>query len=304
MGASCSHHHHSMQPTQDGHFHKAFAIGAFLNISFVAVEVFFGLQAHSLALIADAVHNLTDVFSLLISWLGYYLAFYKPTQRFTYGLGRVSIYATLFNGISLVVTSLWIVYEAWERLHHPIMPNNITVAIVAAVGVVINTATALVLMRGQNDVNIKGAMLHMAADAAVSAGVIVIAFLMAATGWLWLDPAISALIALIVLVTGWPILREGFFLSLDAVPHTLNRQDINDFLAKHDGVTSVHDLHIWALSTQKTAVSAHIMITPGWQHEEVLRVLHKELKNSFAITHVTIQVEQDHSQCTDEHELN
>jgi cobalt-zinc-cadmium efflux system protein len=301
MTHSCAHH-----PVPQQHqpsFHRSFAIGVALNSFFVVIEIYYGMVANSLALLADAIHNFGDVLSLLLAWLGYYLAFRKPSKGFTYGLGRVSIYATLLNGVSLVVTALWILYEAYLRFNHPILPDTHTVAAVAAVGIVINSATAWVLMRGQRDVNIKGAMLHMFADAGVSLGVVIAAFLIGATGWLWLDPTVSSLISVIILVTSWPVLREGLRLSLDAVPQQLDRQAIHDFLQASEGVHSVHDLHVWGLSTLKTAMTAHIAIKAEYAIDDVMHRLHRELKDKFEITHVTIQVERDHSSCTDEHEL-
>lgn len=300
MSHSC---HHSHLPIKGASFHRSFAIGVLLNSVFVVIEFIYGLKANSLALIADAVHNLGDVFALLLAWLGYYLAFRKPSSSFTYGLGRVSIYATLLNGVSLVVTSMWILFEAYVRTQHPLLPNTGIVAVVASIGIVINSVTAWVLMRGKQDVNIKGAMLHMAADAGVSLGVVITALLIGATGLLWLDPVVSALISVIILVTSWPILREGLRLSLDAVPQQLDRQTIFDYIQSNEAVQSVHDLHVWALSTLKTALTAHIAIKDSYAIDDVMHHLHRELKNKFAITHVTIQVERDHTSCTDEHEL-
>lgn len=296
-----THHHHA--PKENKKFHSALAAGVALNSAFIVLEVFYGLHAQSLALLADAAHNFGDVLSLLLAWLGYALAFHKPKDNYTYGWGRVSIFATVFNGASLVVSSLWIIYEAYLRLQQPIMPDNIKVAVVASIGIAVNAASAWVLMRGSEDVNLRGAMVHMFADAAVSAGVVISAPLLAVTGWLWLDPAVSAFIAGIILLTAWPILREGFRLSMDAVPMQIDRTAIRDFLEQDSDVGGVHDLHIWGLSTLKTALSAHIAIKSGAQHEATLRRLHKELKERFKITHVTIQVERDHGACVDEHEL-
>lgn len=300
---SCGHHHHVTPPKSGKSFHFALFAGILLNGIFIVIETFFGFWAHSLALLADAIHNFGDVLSLLVAWLGYYLAFQKPKGDYTYGWGRVSIFATLFNGASLVVTSLWIIYEAYERFQHPVMSQTNIVAIVAAVGIAVNGLSAWFLMRGKEDVNLRGAMVHMLADAAVSAGVVLTAFLLAATGWLWLDPLVSALIALIILMTAWPILREGFRLAMDAVPMHIDRAAIRDYLAGDKAVDGVHDLHVWGLSTMKTALSAHIAIKEEARHEETLRRLHKELKERFKITHVTIQVERTHKDCVDEHEL-
>ncbi len=284
-------------------FHRSFAAAILLNSAFIVLEIFYGLWAHSLALLADAAHNLGDVLSLGVAWAGYRLAFHKPNARYTYGFGRVSIYATFFNGISLIVTSLWILYEAFLRFENPQLPNTLVVGLVATIGIAINGLSAYVLMRDQEDVNIRGAMLHMLADAGVSAGVVVAAILIALTGWLWLDSATSTVIALVILWSSWPILHEGTNLSLDAVPEQIDRTAIHEALLKDPAVAEVHDLHIWGLSTRKTALSAHIAIKPGVEHEEAVRRLHKDLKDTFRITHVTIQVERDHGRCVDEHEL-
>lgn len=301
MGLFCSHHHKKAK--EEKTFHKSFAVGVALNSIFVVIEVIFGFMSNSLALLADAIHNFGDVLALLLAWLGYHLAFQKPNHRFTYGMGRVSIFATLFNGASLVVTSAWIVWEAWLRLQDPIMPDNKVVAIVATIGIAVNTVTGLFLLRGKEDVNIKGAMIHMFADAAISAGVVVTAGLMAWLGWLWLDPAISSLIAIVILIISWPILREGFFLSLDAVPHQVDRAAIQHYFDTHPDVKNVYDLHVWGLSTIKTALSAHVEIKEDRSHESALRSLHRGLKSRFGVNHVTIQVEHSHRYCTDEHEL-
>ncbi len=301
MGLFCAHHHKKAK--EEKTFHKSFAVGVALNSIFIVIEVIFGFMSHSLALLADAIHNFGDVLALLLAWLGYHLAFQKPNHRFTYGMGRVSICATLFTGASLVVTSAWIVWEAYLRLQSPVMLDNKVVAIVATIGIMVNTVTGLFLLRGKEDVNIKGAMVHMFADAAISAGVVITAGLMAWLGWLWLDPAISSLIAIVILITSWPILREGFFLSLDAVPHQVDRAAIQNYFDTHPDVQKVYDLHVWGLSTIKTALSAHVEIKEDRSHESALRSLHRGLKSRFGVNHITIQVEHSHRYCTDEHEL-
>lgn len=300
MGHNCGHHHHSHDSIAT--HHRAFAIGALLNAVYVVAELVAGWWTHSLALSADALHNLGDVLALLLAWAGYALAFRKPTPDFTYGLGRVSIYATLVNGITLVGSSLWILYEAILRFSHPVTPETGIVMAVASVGIVINTATAWLLARGRHDINIRATIWHMLADAGISAGVVVTAFAISLGGGVWLDPLVSVLIALVIVWGGWPILREGLRLSLDAVPQQTDAAGIRDFLHNHPDLAEVHDLHIWALATDKTALSAHLMIRDGAEHEHVLRRVHRQLNKNFGITHVTLQIERDHSACTDQHE--
>jgi cobalt-zinc-cadmium efflux system protein len=291
----CSHPHTPV-------LNKAFFIGIVLNLGFVAVELFAGYYAHSLALIADAVHNLGDAFGLVVSWLGYTFSFQKPNRHFTYGMGRASIFATVLNGLLLCGSTFWILKEALERLNDPTAPLSWVVGIIAAIGIVINTTTALVLLRGRDDINVKSAVVHMFADAAVSAGVVVSAVLIATTGALWIDPLLSALIAVIIFVSGWPLLVEGLRLSLDAVPKRLDADGVRAYLNHHPDLQGVFDLHIWALSTTKAALSAHLTLTAVKDREAVQEKIHRELKQKFGITHVTLQVEHSHAGCTDEHE--
>src|SRR5690606_36333761 len=192
---ACSHTH---SPTPQDTTRRAFALSIALNSGFVVVELMAGVAAHSLALIADAIHNLGDVLALLVAWLGYHLAYRKPTKHFTYGMGRFSIYAAFFNGVTLVGSALWIAVEAVQRFLHPVEPLHAIVSIVAVLGVAVNTVSALLLARGRGDLNLKAAMLHMAGDAAISAGVVIAAIVMAFTGWIWVDSALGIAIAVII----------------------------------------------------------------------------------------------------------
>src|SRR5476651_2070679 len=253
-------HSHSHAPAD---FNRAFAIGVALNTGFVIVEVVYGFMANSLALLADAGHNLGDVLGLLMAWAAAVLVKRRPTARRTYGLKRSSILASLFNAVLLLVAVGMILWEAVQRLARPEPVAETTVIWVAAIGIAINTATALMFLRGgKDDINIRGAFLHMAADAAVSLGVVIAAVAVMMTGWLWLDPAVSIAIALVITYGTWSLLSASINLALDAVPANIDPQKIDAYFAALPGVTEVHDLHIWAMSTTEVALTAHL-VRPG-----------------------------------------
>jgi cobalt-zinc-cadmium efflux system protein len=296
-----SHHNHSHGHDHShghaGHSHAPdnfgweFAIGASLNTAFVIAELIFGYAANSLALISDAVHNLSDVIALLLAWGAMWLAQKQPTQRHTYGYRRASILAALFNAGLLLVAVGGIVVEAVDRLNNPAPVAGMTVILVAALGVAINGGTALLFMRGRHgDLNIRGAYLHMAADAGVSLGVVVAAFIIMATGWLWLDPAISLVIAAVVFWSGWGLARDSVSLALDGVPRGIELVDVRDYLVGLEGVSEVHDLHIWAMSTNETALTAHL-VRPGGTDDAFLHRVCEELSHRFNIHHPTLQIE-------------
>ncbi|MGY3615787.1 cation diffusion facilitator family transporter [Bradyrhizobium sp. USDA 10063] len=300
-----AHHHHDHSHAHDhaGHNHapddfgRAFAIGASLNTAFVIAELVFGYAANSLALISDAVHNLSDVFSLLLAWGAAWLAGRRPTETHTYGYRRASILAALFNAGLLLVAVGGIAVEAVNRLREPAEVAGWTVVWVAALGVLINGGTALLFMGGRHgDLNIRGAYLHMAADAGVSLGVVIAALLILSTGWLWIDPAISLVIALVVLVSGWGLMRDSVNLALDAVPRGIELVEVREFLRTLDGVSEVHDLHIWAMSTNETALTAHL-VRPGGHDDAFLHHVCAELSHRFKIHHATLQVEADGAAC-------
>ncbi|APZ43833.1 cation diffusion facilitator family transporter [Acidihalobacter ferrooxydans] len=271
---------------------RAFAIGIALNAGFVAIEVLFGLYADSLALLADAGHNLSDVFALVLAWGALRLSQTRPTERRTYGLRRSSQFASLVNGVVLLMVSGIIAWEALGRLLHPTPVGEITVIWVAAVGVVINTATALLFMRGQShDLNIRGAFLHMAADAAISLGVVLSGVIVFYTGWYPLDPLVGLLIVAVIVYGTWGLLRESLDLMLDAVPHDIDAAAVRDYLEATPGIASLHDLHIWATSTTETALTAHLVKRDDRLDDALLTQLADELKNRFGIRHVTIQLE-------------
>ena len=273
-------------------FSRAFAIGVALNIGFVVVEAAYGFLANSLALLADAGHNLSDVLGLLLAWGAAALVKRRPTARHTYGLKRSSILASLANAILLLVAVGMIVWEAVHRLGQPQPVAETTVLSVAAVGIVINTVTALMFVRGgKSDINIRGAFLHMAADAAVSLGVVIAALAVMATGWLWLDPAVSIAIAIVITLGTWSLLRSSLDLALDAVPETIDRPAIEAYLAALPGVTEVHDLHIWAMSTTEVALTAHLVRPDCPVDDGLLGRSARELAERFGIAHSTIQIE-------------
>jgi cobalt-zinc-cadmium efflux system protein len=288
-------HDHSHGHAGHGHapdsFGRAFAIGAALNTAFVIAELIFGYAANSLALISDAVHNLSDVIALLLAWGAAWLSQKQPTQRHTYGYRRASILAALFNAGLLLVAVGGIVVEAVNRLAEPAPVAGLTVVLVAALGVAVNGGTALLFMRGRHgDLNIRGAYLHMAADAGVSLGVVIAAGIIMLTGWLWLDPAISLVIAAVVFWSGWGLARDSVNLALDGVPRGIELAQVKDYLAGLEGVSEVHDLHIWAMSTNETALTAHL-VRPGGSDDAFLHGVCEEIAHRFNIHHATLQIE-------------
>ena len=283
-------HGHSHAPAD---FNRAFAIGVALNTGFVIVEVVYGFMANSLALLADAGHNLGDVLGLLMAWAAAVLVKRRPTARRTYGLKRSSILASLFNAVLLLVAVGMILWEAVQRLARPEPVVETTVIWVAAIGIAINTATALMFLRGgKDDINIRGAFLHMAADAAVSLGVVIAAAAVMMTGWLWLDPAVSIAIALVITYGTWSLLSASINLALDAVPANIDPQKIDAYFAALPGVTEVHDLHIWAMSTTEVALTAHLVRPGAGLDDELLGKVCHDMQEKFGIGHVTVQVEQ------------
>ncbi len=280
------HHHHS------ANYGRAFAIGITLNVVFVLVEVFYGLQADSLALLSDAGHNLSDVLGLLIAWGGFYLGRLRPNQKHTYGLGRATILAALFNALILLVAIGGIAWEAIARFSHPVPIQGGIVMWVAGIGVVINGITAWLFMSGnKDDLNLRGAFLHMTADALVSLGVVIAGAVFLLTGWTWLDPAISLAIAVVILLGTWGLLRQSLHLSLDGVPDSIDLNAVRSYLGAQPGVIEVHDLHVWAMSTSDIALTAHLVMPDGHQGDEFLNQVADELHDKFSVEHATIQIE-------------
>jgi cobalt-zinc-cadmium efflux system protein len=272
---------------------RAFALGIGLNLAFVAIEAVFGLLAGSLALLADAGHNLSDVLGLLLAWGASVLARRRPTQRRTYGMRRSSILAALLNAMLLLVAVGGICWEAVRQLFSPEPPPGAAVIWVALAGVGVNGATALLFLRGrERDVNIRGAFLHMAADAGVSLGVVVAGVAIQLTGWSWLDPAASLLIVVVILIGTWGLLRESLDLAMDAVPRGIEPQAVEAYLARLPGVVGVHDLHIWALSTTEAALTVHLVVPEVTDGDGLMAQVSRELHERFAIEHATLQIER------------
>jgi len=287
-----------------GHAHAppsnntAFAIGVTLNLGFVIAEVVYGLSANSLASLSDAGHNLSDVFGLLIAWGAAHLGKSLPTKRRTYGLRRSSILAALVNAVVLLVAVGAITLEAATRFRHPEPVVADTVIWVAGLGIVINGISALLFMAGRkHDLNIKGAFLHMAGDAAISAGVVVAGLAIAATGWQWLDPVTSIVIGMLIVWGTWGLLRESVNLAMDAVPEGIDLHAVEAYLAKLSGVKSVHDLHIWGMSTTESALTVHlVMPTPPTSDRFLDDVCH-ELREHYDVDHITVQIEHGDVGC-------
>ncbi|HYJ53666.1 MAG TPA: cation diffusion facilitator family transporter [Allosphingosinicella sp.] len=287
---SGDHAGHSHAPKDFG---RAFLIGTTLNMGFVIVEAVFGILANSMALLADAGHNLSDVAGLLIAWGAASLAKRGPTRHYTYGFRRSSILAALFNALFLLVAMGAIAFEAIQRFSDPQPISSGTVMLVAGVGIVINTATALLFASGRKgDINIRGAYLHMAADAAVSAGVVVAGFAIAKTGWLWLDPLTSLAIVAVIFFGTWGLLKDSVGLSLDRVPEGIAPAEVEQKLALLPGVSRVHDLHIWGMSTTEVALTCHLVMPEGLPDDEFLHEAAATLKEEFGIDHTTIQIER------------
>jgi cobalt-zinc-cadmium efflux system protein len=298
-----AHQHHRLDHShhadgEGGHvppsFGRAFAIGIGLNVAFVAVELVGGVMGNSVALLADASHNLSDVLGLVAAWIASVLARRPPSPRFTYGLGGSSILAALFNAVLLLVTVGAIAWEAVWRLFHPQPVAPLTVIIVAALGIVINGLTAWLFASGRRgDLNIRGAFLHMVADAAVSASVVVAGLIVLATGWAWLDPLVSLVIVGVIVWGTWSLLRDSLAMSVGAVPDTIDPQTVRQYLECCAGVAAVHDLHIWPMSTTENALTAHLVLPGGHPGDEFLIGVSAELRQRFGIGHATLQIEID-----------
>jgi cobalt-zinc-cadmium efflux system protein len=284
-----AHHHSHHGPGHD----RAFAIGIALNAGFVAIEIAAGLAANSMALLADAAHNLGDVLGLLLGWGAAWLTRRPPTRRRTYGWGRSSILAALMNATILLISVGAIGVEAVRRLIAQEPVAEATVILIALAGIVVNGATALLFMRGRGkDLNIRAQFLHMATDAGVSLGVAVAGAAILLTGWQWLDPLVSLGIGAIIVVGTWDLMRQSVDLAMDAVPSGIEQGQVEDFLAAVPGVLEVHDLHIWGLSTTETALTAHLVCDEA-SAERTLHGLTTELRDRFGIGHATLQIESD-----------
>jgi cobalt-zinc-cadmium efflux system protein len=285
------HHSHQYGPADFG---RAFAIGVSLNVALVVTQAVYGVLANSVALLADAAHNLSDTLGLLLAWGATVLAKRLPTRRFTYGLSGSSILAALANGAFLLLATGAIAWEAVQRFAHPEPVAGITVIIVAAVGIAVNTTTALLFMSGRKgDLNIRGAFLHMAADAIVALGVVLAGIGIVYTGRLRLDPVTSLLISVVIVAGTWGLLRDSVRLALQAVPEGIEIERVRAYLADMPGVAGVHDLHVWGMSTTDTALTAHLVMPHGHPGDAVVAGITECLREQFNICHATIQVEID-----------
>ncbi|WP_298962805.1 cation diffusion facilitator family transporter [uncultured Methylobacterium sp.] len=299
------HDHHGHDHGHAGHSHgpgghvhapadfgRAFAIGIALNLGFVVVEAGYGFASDSVALLADAGHNLSDVLGLVVAWIAATLARRAPSARYTYGLRGSSILAALFNAVFLLVGVGAIAWEAVQRIGTPQPVAGLTVTVVALVGIAVNGGTALLFASGRRgDLNVRGAYLHMVADAAVSAGVVVAGLVILATGWTWIDPIVSLVIAGIIVASTWGLLRDSVAMSLAAVPPGIDPDAVRRCLAERPGVAEVHDLHVWPMSTTETALTAHLVMPGGHPGNAFLNECAALLRQRFGIGHVTLQVE-------------
>ena len=286
------HHHYHGHSHAPASFGKAFAVGVALNAAFVVLEVTCGLFAHSLALVADAGHNLSDVFGLLLAWGAIAWARRAPTAHHTYGWRRSSILAALCNATFLLVSVGVIGWEAVRRLQHPSPVEAHTMIWVSAAGIVVNTVIALMFMAGRKgDLNVRAAFLHMAGDAVISAGVVVAGVAIAFTGWLWLDPVVSLILVAVIVAGTWGLLRDSVNLALDAVPAGIDVAGVREYLLGLPSVLDVHHLHIWGLSTSEVALTAHLVLAGDLEDNALLRSINDELREHFGIGHATIQFE-------------
>ncbi len=282
-------HHHHVDPKGN---ERAFALAIGLNTAFVAIEFTYGFIANSTALMADAGHNLSDVLGLMLAWGAALLSKTAPTRRYTYGMRGSSILAALLNALLLMMACGAIGWEALQRFANPAPVAGATVAVVAAIGVAINGFSAWLFMAGsKDDINIRGAYQHMAADAALSLGVVVSGLIIMATGWSWLDPAVSIAIVLLIVVSTWSLLSESVRMALAAVPENVDAAAVGAYLRSRPGVQDIHDLHIWAMSTTETALTAHLVMPGGYPGDADIDAIVAQLKSDYAIAHCTLQVE-------------
>ncbi|HKL38197.1 MAG TPA: cation diffusion facilitator family transporter [Bacteroidales bacterium] len=286
-------HSHSDENENQITHKRAFAIGIALNIAFVAVEIIYGLIANSSALLADAGHNASDVLSLVFAWSAAWLATLKPRGKYTYGLRKSTILVSILNALLLFGAVAVIGWDAAGKLVDPQPVAGNKVMFVAGIGVVINTITALLFVKGQKeDLNIKGAFLHMAADAGVSLGVVVAGLLIHLTGALWIDPVMSFIIIAVILWGTWRLFTDSIDLALDAVPKQINQEEVRNYLLSKDNIYDIHDLHIWAMSTRQIAMTAHLVVARS-PDDQLIKDLQKELRDEFGIHHTTFQIEDN-----------
>lgn len=282
------HHGHHHAPVDYG---SAFIIAVVLNSAFVVVEAAFGFLYGSMALVADAGHNLSDVLALMLAWAANLAAKRAPTERFTYGFKSSTILAALANALLLAVAIGAILFETAHRLFEPSEPQGMVMIIVAGIGIAINAGTAMLFMRGQEDLNIRGAYLHMAADALVSVGVVIAGLAILFTGLWWIDPLVSFAIVAMIAWGTWGLAKDSIRMGLLAVPARIDVTEVRAHLAGLEGVSAVHDLHIWPMSTTETALTAHLVMPDAYRSDELLHDIAHSLEDRFGIGHATIQIE-------------
>ena len=285
-------HHHHVPTVAPADLGTAFIWAVGLNAGFVVAEAAAGFATGSLALLADAAHNLTDVLGLLIAWGAAVATRRVPTPRFTYGLGRSTILAAMANAIAILLGVGGVIWEAAHRFSDPVAVPAYTVMIVAGIGIAVNAGTAMLFLRNrQSDLNAEGAFLHMAADAAVSLGVVVSALILLGTGWTWVDPLTAILVSVAIAWSAYGLLRSSMRLGLDGVPDGVDRTSVEAWLRARPGVQDIHDLHVWALSTTSNALTAHLVMPDGHPGDEFLAELAEELRAHHGIAHATLQIE-------------
>ena len=288
--------------TSELNFNKAFAWGITLNVVYILIEAFYGLMIHSMSLIADAGHNLSDVLGLLLAWGAAYLSRSSATSKRTYGFRKSTILAAMFNSILLLIVVGGISIEAFRKFMYPQPTEGKAMMLVAGIGVVVNALTAIFFFKGkENDLNIKSAFLHMAADAGVSLGVVLAGLIIIFTGWMWIDPLISIFILVVITIGTWGVLRKSLLLSMDAVPEHIDTEDVRNYLQNLPGVTDAHHIHIWAMSTTEYALTAHLNIPALDSNDNFLAETAEALNNKFGISHITIQIENDRTQYGNNH---
>jgi cobalt-zinc-cadmium efflux system protein len=288
-----AHDHHHSHP--DHSYNLAFAVAVLLNFGFTLIETGYAIVANSTSLLADAGHNLGDVLGLIMAWGSSVLLKRAATARYSYGFKKTTILAALANALMLVATSALIAYEAIDKLLKPGLVNENIVIWVALIGMAINGGTALLFLKGRHkDLNIKGAYIHLASDALIALGVVMAGLAIKITAWWWLDPLVGLLIVTAILWGTWGLLRDSVNLILDAVPHNINQAAVKKYLSDIKGVATVHDLHIWGLSTQETALTAHLIMPEQTLSDQDFEIINEILLHRFHINHVTIQVEKGH----------
>lgn len=284
-------HEHSTHSHGPARYDRAFIIGVTLNISFVVVEVVYGVLSHSMALVADAGHNLSDVLGLALAWGASWLARLKPSKSRTYGFRRITIFAALVNAALLLLATGGVIWESLQRLSQPGVVEGRTVIVVAFVGVLVNGFSALFFRKGKDDLNVRAAFLHLMADAAVSFGVVISGIILLYTRWNLIDPIVSLVLSIVIVGNSWSLLRKSFNLALDAVPEGINIDAVQSYLSILPGVIEVHDLHIWAMSTTENALTAHLVMQNGSCEPRFLGDVCRVLHDRFHIEHPTLQVE-------------